>query len=74
MKTPHESRCKVAKRILQYVWGIVQFRIHYSSEGTPLLVGFTDLDWDGDLDDRNSIVGSAFSLGLGPVIWAYEKQ
>jgi hypothetical protein len=45
MQTPHESHWKVAKRILLYVHGIVQFRIHYSSEGTPLLVGFTDSDW-----------------------------
>jgi hypothetical protein len=38
------------------------------------LVGFTDLDWVDDLDDRNSIVGYVFILGSGPVTWAYKKN
>jgi hypothetical protein len=33
------------------IWGTIQFGIHYSSRGTPLLVGFTDSDWVGDPDD-----------------------
>jgi hypothetical protein len=51
MKTPHEIHWKAAKRILWYVQGIVQFGIHYSLGGTPLLVGFTSSDWDGNPDD-----------------------
>jgi hypothetical protein len=42
IKTPHEIHWKEAKMILRYVQGTVQFMIHYSSGGTPLLVGFTD--------------------------------
>jgi hypothetical protein len=49
MKTPHEIHWKETKRILQYVRGTIQFKIHYSSGGTPLLVGFTDSDWADDL-------------------------
>jgi hypothetical protein len=44
MQTPHEIFWKLSKRILQYVWGTVQFKIHYNLGGTHLLVGFTDLD------------------------------
>ena len=44
MQTPHESHWKAAKRILRYIRGTVQFGIHYSSGGTPLLAGFTDSD------------------------------
>jgi hypothetical protein len=51
MQTPHESHWKATKRILFYVCGTIQFGIHYSSGGTPLLVGFTDLDWASDPDD-----------------------
>ena len=39
-----------------------------------MLVGFTDSDWAGDLDDRKSIEGYVFSLGSGPVTWACKKQ
>jgi hypothetical protein len=74
MKTPHESHWKAAKRILHYVRGTVQFGIHYSSGGTPLLVGFTDSDWADDPDDQKSTAGYVFSLGSGPVTWAYKKQ
>jgi hypothetical protein len=65
---------KQAKRILQYVWG-VQFSLGYITVqgGTPLLVGFTDSDWD-DPDDRKSTAGYVFSLGSGPVTWACKKQ
>jgi hypothetical protein len=74
MQTPHEIHWKEAKRILRYVRGTVQFKIHYSSGGTPLLVGFTDSDWADDPDDRKSTAGYVFSLGSGPVTWAYKKQ
>eukprot|EP00253_Pinus_taeda_P001949 PITA_01949 len=74
MQTPHESHWKAAKRILRYVRGTVQFGIHYSAEASPLLVGFTDSDWDGDLDDRKSTAGYVFTLGSGPITWACKKQ
>ena len=31
MQTPHESHWKVAKRILRYIRGPIQFAIHYSA-------------------------------------------
>eukprot|EP00253_Pinus_taeda_P030872 PITA_30872 len=41
---------------------------------SPLLVGFTDSDWVGDLDGRKSNVSYVFTLGLGPITWACKKQ
>jgi hypothetical protein len=64
MQTPHESHWKSTKRLLRYVQGIVQFGIHYSSRGAPLLVGFTSSDWVGDLDDQKSTTGYVFNLGF----------
>jgi hypothetical protein len=54
--------------------GTVHFGIHYSSGGTPLLVGFTNSDWVGDHDDWKSIVGYVFSIGSLPITWACKKQ
>jgi hypothetical protein len=51
MKTPDKNHWKETKRILRYVQGTFQFGIHYNLGGTPLLVGFTNSDWAGDLDD-----------------------
>ena len=62
MQTPHESHWKEAKRLLQYIRGTIQFGIHYSTGGTPLLVGFTNSNWVGHLDDRKSIAGYVLSL------------
>jgi hypothetical protein len=42
--------------------------------GTPLLVGFTDLDSVNDPDDRKSTTGYVFNLHSGPVTWACKKQ
>jgi hypothetical protein len=71
MKKPHESHWKETTRILRYVRGTIQFGIHYRSGGTPLLVGFTDLDWVDDPDDHTSTVGYVSSLvqdlSLGPI-------
>eukprot|EP00253_Pinus_taeda_P009305 PITA_09305 len=74
MQTPRESHWKVAKRILCYVRGTVQFGIHYSAKASPLLVGFTDSDWATDPDDRKSTAGYVFTLGSGPITWACKKQ
>jgi hypothetical protein len=74
MQTPLEIHWKVSKRTLRYVQGTVQFRIHYCSGGTPLLVGFTDSDWDDNPNDWSSTTGYVFSLGSGPATWACKKQ
>eukprot|EP00253_Pinus_taeda_P008167 PITA_08167 len=74
MQSPHESHWKLAKRIIHCVRGIVQFGIHYSAEASPLLVGFTDSNWVGDLDDRKSTAAYVFTLVSRPITWACKKK
>ena len=38
------------------------------------MVGFTNSDWAGDLDDRKSTVSYVFTLGSGPITWTCKKQ
>ena len=38
------------------------------------LIGFTDLDWAGFVDDKKSTSGYVFSLGSGAVTWTSKKQ
>ena len=38
------------------------------------MVGYTDSDWAGCLEDRKSTSGYMFSLGSGAVCWSSKKQ
>eukprot|EP00253_Pinus_taeda_P007517 PITA_07517 len=74
MTNPSEIYMKAAKRILRYVKGTLNFGIHYYSSGKFNLVGFSDLDWGGSLDDRKSTSGNCFSFGSGLITWSSKKQ
>ena len=39
-----------------------------------MLIGFTDSDWAGDLDDQKFTVGYVFTLGSRPITWSCKKQ
>eukprot|EP00253_Pinus_taeda_P003233 PITA_03233 len=38
------------------------------------LVGYTDSDWAGSVDDRKSTSGYVFHMGSGAISWASKKQ
>jgi KUP system potassium uptake protein len=38
------------------------------------LVGYSDADWAGDVDDRHSTTGNLFLMAGGPVSWLSKKQ
>ena len=38
------------------------------------LVGYSDADWGGDLDQRKSTFGYAFLLSNGAMSWSRKKQ
>ena len=38
------------------------------------MVGYTDSDWAGSLDDRKSTSGYMFHMGSGAISWASKKQ
>ncbi|PNX66496.1 putative copia-type protein, partial [Trifolium pratense] len=38
------------------------------------LVGWSDSDYAGDLDDRKSTSGYVFMLGTGTISWSSKKQ
>jgi hypothetical protein len=74
MQEPHELHWKDAKHILRYVQGTITFGIHYATDSTLDLIGFTDSDWVGDNTDRKSTSGYSLSLGFGPICWSSKKQ
>lgn len=48
--------------------------LHFNYEEEFNLIGYSDADFAGDLDDRKSTTGYIFTLGGGSVAWASRKQ
>lgn len=62
------------KRILRYLKGTPELGLLYSSNCEEDLVGYSDSDWAGDLDDRKSVSGHMFKLCGAPISWRSKKQ
>ncbi|XP_075491081.1 uncharacterized protein LOC142529427 [Primulina tabacum] len=54
--------------------GTVELGLWYTHETNSNLVGFSDADWAGDLDDRKSTSGGCFYLGNNLISWHSRKQ
>lgn len=74
MDKPCEGHLTAAKRILQYVKGIVSFGLMYKQNTLFSLCGFVDADWAGDINDRCSTTGYCFNTGSAAVSWCSKKQ
>ena len=46
---------------------------YYSNGVVGDMIGYTDLDWANDLDDRNSVSGYLSSVGA-PISWRSKKR
>lgn len=74
MDKPTELHLQAAKRVLRYVKGTMELGIQYKRGGAEELLGFTDSDYAGDVDDRKSTSGYVFLLGTGAISWSSKKQ
>eukprot|EP00253_Pinus_taeda_P003125 PITA_03125 len=74
MEIPKETHWQAVKRILRYFNGTKQYGILYTTTSDFRLVGYTDNDWAGSVDDRKSTSGYVFHLGSGAISWASKKQ
>ena len=74
METPKNTHCKAGKTILIYIAGTTNFGIQYTSNSNFKLIGYTNSDFAGSIDDIKSTSGYVFGFGLGLVAWASKKQ
>lgn len=74
MHSPTKQHLGAARRILKYVAGSIKLGMLYESVDNFKLIGYSDSDWAGCLDDRKSTSGSVFSLGSGAITWSSKKQ
>ena len=71
---PSEAHLTAVKRIYRYVKGSLDVTLKYKKSGDAQLVGYTDVNYADDLDDRHSTSGNLFLMSGGPVSWFSKKQ
>ena len=71
---PKVSHLNAIKRIIKYVSGTCDFGLFYSKESNVSLVGYSDVDWAGNADDRKSTTSGCFYVGTNLIAWMSKKQ
>ena len=74
MEAPMMTHLQTAKRILLYFKGTLDYGLLYSPSKEFKLVGYSDSEWTGDTDDRNSTIGFVFYKGDTAFTWMSKKQ
>ena len=74
MEHPTQLHLVAAKRILRYLKGTLGFGMFYKKGGKLKLIGYTDSDYAGDVEDRKSTSGYVFMLSSGAISWSSKKQ
>ena len=74
MEEPIYSHCKALKRVLRYIQGTVSLGLFYSKTKDYKLVGYSDSDWCGDIDDRKSTSGYVFFMDNTIFTWLSKEQ
>jgi len=65
---------KMVKRILRYIKGTINHGLTFTTSGDLNLIGYSDSDWGGDVDDRKSTIGYVFFMGDIAFTWCSKKQ
>ena len=63
MNDPTVEHFNAGKRVLRYLQHTKSLRLFFPSTSNSTLVGETDADWSGDVNDRRSTTGYYFKLG-----------
>ena len=73
---PDESHWKATKHVLRCLKGTIDLRLTFLKNSNLDIVGDSDADWSGDLNDRKSTTGYYFKFegSGGAVSWEVKKQ
>jgi hypothetical protein len=75
MEAPTTEHWAAVKQLIRYIAGTLHYGCRYErGMGEPRLLGYSDADWAGDVDDRKSTSGMVFFLGGSVVCWQSQKQ
>jgi hypothetical protein len=75
MEAPGIQHWKAVKHILRYIKGTLGHGCHYKRNQSHVteLIGYSDSDFAGDVDDRKSTTGMVFFLGTSLITWMSQK-
>ena len=74
ISNPKEVHWKEAKRILRYLHGTIGYGLIHRSTEDFRLIGYTDSDWEGCMDDKKSTLGYPFSTGSTTISCSTKKK
>ena len=74
MCEPRKMHWVDAKHVLRYFCVTVGYGLRYTSNSDMALVGYSDSDWAGSVEDQKSTSGCCFSLSFAMVSWFSRKQ
>ncbi|XP_074325473.1 secreted RxLR effector protein 161-like [Apium graveolens] len=75
MDRPTQLHQGAVKRILRYVKGTIDFGLVYSQDSdNEVLIGYSDSDLAGNIEDRKSTGGMVFYLNKSLITWTSQKQ
>ena len=75
MMNPTSDHWIASKRVLRYLKGTIDFGLVYVKGVKNLnVIGYSDSDFAGDVEDRKSTSGQVFFLGGLPITWNSLKQ
>ena len=74
MTLPKKSHWEAGKRILRHIVGTIDHGIHYKRLQESILIGYSDSDWGGDVDNHKNTSRYVFSTSSGAVSWSSKKQ
>jgi hypothetical protein len=71
---PKHVHLVVAKHVMRYLKGTLDYGFIYDRDHDFTLSGYTDLDWARSVFDRKSTSGCCFSLGSAMISWQSRNQ
>ena len=74
MTAPKTDHWIVAKCVLCYVSGTLDYGLLYIQKSNSTLCGYIDSDWVNYIDDCKSTTRYVFSLGSTTMTWTSKKQ
>jgi len=74
LNSPCDSHWNVVVRILRYIKGSPGKGLVYSDRSHTNIVGYSDVDWAGDVNDRRSTSGYCVLMGGNLISWRSKKQ